>query len=213
MKIAISATGPTLNDTVDPRFGRCAYFLIVKPENLTFEAVENTSVALSGGAGIQAAQMLAEKGVQTILTGNCGPNAHKTLAAAGVEIVTGCEGTIRDVVKQYTAGTLAPAEGPNVAGHFGTGAGGQQAFTGRGGGRGMGRGGGRGMGMGGGRRLSGRYAGAPAAAPSGSSPTPGDNLKALKQHAAGLERQLQQLRRQIQDMEQPGKKTSKKDQP
>ena len=205
MKIAISATGPTLDDTVDPRFGRCAYFLIVKPENLTFEAVENTSVALSGGAGIQAAQMLAEKGVQTILTGNCGPNAHKTLAAAGVGIVTGCEGTIRDVVAQHTAGTLTPAEGPNVAGHFGTGAGGQQAF--------MGRGGGRGMGMGGGRRLSGRYAGAPAAAPSGSSATPGDNLKALKQQAEDLERQLQQLRRQIQDLEQPGKKTSKKDQP
>ncbi len=56
MKIAITSTGPTLDDPVDPRFGRCAYFVIVKTNDMSFEAFDNESIALGGGAGIQAAQ-------------------------------------------------------------------------------------------------------------------------------------------------------------
>lgn len=41
MKIAVSSTGPGLEDLVDPRFGRCRYYLIVDPETLEYEAVEN----------------------------------------------------------------------------------------------------------------------------------------------------------------------------
>ena len=42
MKIAISATGTTLDAEVDPRFGRCQYFIIVDPETMQFEALENS---------------------------------------------------------------------------------------------------------------------------------------------------------------------------
>jgi len=168
MTIAITSTGPDLEARVDPRFGRCPFFLLVEPEDLRFEAMENPNVALGGGAGIQSAQLMAERGVQQVLTGNCGPNAHQTLSAAGIEVIVGCSGPVRQVVEQYRAGRLAPAGEPNVASHFGTSAAvpvspppmagpspAVDPMTGGGMGRGMGGGGGMGRGRGGGRGMGG----------------------------------------------------------
>ncbi|MBL7221525.1 MAG: NifB/NifX family molybdenum-iron cluster-binding protein [Phycisphaerae bacterium] len=121
MKIAITATGANLEASVDPRFGRCACFLVVETDDLSFEAVENPNVALGGGAGIQSAQLVASKGVTHVLTGNCGPNAHQTLSAAGIVIVVGCSGVVRDAIEQYKAGQFAATGEPNVASHFGIG--------------------------------------------------------------------------------------------
>jgi len=122
MKVAVTAGEPSLDAAVDPRFGRCACFLIVETDDLTFEAVENPNVMLGGGAGIQSAQLMSEKGVTFVLTGNCGPNAYRTLAAAGIEIITGCSGPVREVVAQFQADGLSATAGPNVEGHFGMGA-------------------------------------------------------------------------------------------
>ena len=124
MRIAITATGANLEAKVDPRFGRCACLLFVETDDLSFEAVENPNVALGGGAGIQSAQLVAAKGVTHVLTGNCGPNAHQTLSAAGIVIVVGCSGVVRDAIEQYKAGQFAATGEPNVASHFGMGRGG-----------------------------------------------------------------------------------------
>jgi len=157
MNIAITATEPSLDANVDPRFGRCPYFLIVDTDNLNFEAVENSNVMLGGGAGIQSAQLMAEKGVQFVLTGNCGPNAYQTLSAAGIGVIIGCSGTAADVIEQFKAGQLNAVGQPNVAGKFGmAGAPNPPAYPSAnlqqppvtGGGMNMGRGGGRGMGGG-----------------------------------------------------------------
>jgi len=88
MKIAISAAGPSLDAAVDARFGRCQYFVIVDPQTMELEALENSNVAAAGGAGISTAQMIANKGAEVVLTGNCGPNAYQTLSAAGVQVIT-----------------------------------------------------------------------------------------------------------------------------
>jgi len=154
MKIAVTATGPTLSDHVEARFGRCAYFLVMDPDSMEFEAIENPNIALGGGAGIQSAQLMADKGVQTVLTGNCGPNAYQVFGAAGIQVIVGVSGVVRDVVEQFKAGAFTSAAGPNVPGHFGTGAGAPGSNTGIGmGGGGMGGGMGRGMGGGGGRGM------------------------------------------------------------
>ena len=159
MKIAVSSTGPTLDDTVEPRFGRCAYFLIVDPNSLDFEPIENPNIALGGGAGIQSAQLMANKGVSVVLTGNCGPNAFKTFGAAGVQVITGISGQVRQAVERFKADEFSAAPGANVESHFGTGrdvgggtGGGMGGDTGGGMGRGTGggMGGGMGRGMGGG---------------------------------------------------------------
>jgi predicted Fe-Mo cluster-binding NifX family protein len=119
MKVAVSATESTLDALVDPRFGRCRVFLLVETDDMTFEVVENESGTLGGGAGIQCAQLMARQGVKTVLTGNCGPNAHQTLSAAGIEVVVGCGGTVSEAVARFKAGQCQPASAPNVASHAG----------------------------------------------------------------------------------------------
>ena len=154
MKTAITATGPTLDANIDPRFGRCAYFLIVETGTMEFEAIENSNAALGGGAGIQSGQLMVANDVKFVLTGNCGPNAQETLSAAGIGVIPGCSGAVRDAVEQFKAGQLNTVSEPNVASHSGmTGAPSPSATQpGFGGGPGMGQGpgsgGGRGMGKG-----------------------------------------------------------------
>lgn len=137
MKIAVSSTGPGLDDTVETRFGRCAYFLIIDPDTMEFEALPNPNIAQGGGAGIQSAQLMAEKDVAVVLTGNCGPNAFQTFGAAGIQVITGISGQVRQAVEQYKSGALAKASEPNVQSHFGMGGGRGRS----GGGRGRGGGG------------------------------------------------------------------------
>jgi len=119
MKIAITATAPTLDSNIDPRFGRCAYFLIVDSDTMQLEAIDNANNALGGGAGIQSAQMVAEQDVKTVVTGNCGPNAFSVFAQADIQVVTGVAGKVRDVIEQLKSGKLNSADGPNVQSHFG----------------------------------------------------------------------------------------------
>ena len=121
MKIAVTSTGVDLDSQVEPRFGRCPYFLIVETETFEFEAVENPNIALGGGAGIQSAQLLANHGVQTVLTGNCGPNAHQVLSSAGIKIITGVSGKVKDAIEEYKLGTYSADQQPNVAAHYGMG--------------------------------------------------------------------------------------------
>jgi predicted Fe-Mo cluster-binding NifX family protein len=121
MKIALTTAGKSLDDELDPRFGRCGGFLIVETDTMEFETVGNSSTELGGGAGIQAAKLVAGKGVQYLLTGNCGPNAHRTLTAAGIKVVVGCVGTVREVVSQFKAGELETTDSANVTSHFGLG--------------------------------------------------------------------------------------------
>ncbi len=119
MIIACSAQGTTLDAQIDPRLGRAQQFLLVNTESLACEAIANPGGNASGGAGIQAAQLLASKGAQAVITGNCGPNAFATFQAAGIPLYTGASGTIREALAQYQQGQLTAAVQPNVGGHFG----------------------------------------------------------------------------------------------
>ena len=188
MKIAVSATGPGLDDAADPRFGRCSYFIIADPDTMEYEALENSSQTASGGAGIASAQAVAAKGVEVVLTGNCGPNAYQTLEAAGIQVVTGVSGTVREAIEGYKSGRFNAASSPNVGAHFGMG-GGPNPGTGPGMGMGggMGCGGGRGMGRGMGMGMS-----------------PGiieQEIAVLKSQSEIMGRQLVEILRRIDELE------------
>jgi len=202
MKIAISATGPTLDADVDPRFGRCQCFIIADTETLQFEVVENSSAAASGGAGISAAQTIVGKEVKAVLTGNCGPNAYEVLSSAGIQVVTGVSGKIKEAIESYKSGKFQSSSQPNVAGHFGTGAGfgsGGGMGMGRGMGRGMGMGGGmgRGMGMGGGMGSRGMPPMSPVPQPQ----NPQQELELLKEQSQMLANQLEEIQSRIKELE------------
>ena len=123
MKIAVSASNGGLDAAVDPRFGRCPYFMIVDSETMHSDVVPNESGNMTDGAGIQAAQAVVGHGVQVVLTGNIGPNAYQALTATGIKIVTGVTGTVREAITSYRDGRLKETSSPSVGGHFGIGRG------------------------------------------------------------------------------------------
>ena len=118
-KIAVSCDGPGLDDPVESRFGRAAGFMIVDPETLEFEYLDNgASQAMARGAGIQAAENVARSGAKVVLTGYVGPKAFQTLQAAGVRIGQNMENlTVREAVERYKTGQIEIAEEPNSMGH------------------------------------------------------------------------------------------------
>ncbi len=199
MRVAVSSTGEDLNAQLDPRFGRCAYFLVVDPDNMSFEAFENKSAVQGGGAGIQAAQFLASKKVEAVITGNCGPNAVQTLSAAGVELFVGQAGTIHEVVEGFKNGHLKPTGEATVDSHFG-----MNAQAGLGPGRGMGGGRGMGQSMGGGRG-TGRGMGMSGSGPSrkmgGGSQSKGQELEDLKHQADSLNKKMKEVISRINNLE------------
>jgi predicted Fe-Mo cluster-binding NifX family protein len=123
MKVAVSATGKDLNCQIDPRFGRCQYFIFIDPETMEFEASENEGLMAMGGAGVQAAQLIAQKGATALITGNLGPNAASALSASGIRVYLVPGGTIKDVIEGYRSGSLREASGATVPPHFGMGGG------------------------------------------------------------------------------------------
>jgi len=118
-KIAISSEGPDLDARVDPRFGRAAGFVIVDPETMAFEYVDNgASQVMAQGAGIQAAEIVAATGARILLTGFVGPKAFRALNAAGITIGQNVDNlTVREAVQRFQAGDVTVAEAPNSQGH------------------------------------------------------------------------------------------------
>jgi len=191
MKVAVSSTGKTLESAVDPRFGRCSWFLIVETGDMTSEALSNESVALGGGAGIQSAQFIVSKGATAVLTGNCGPNAMSALSAAGVNVILGQTGTVREAVERFKKGELPSASKANVDAHYGMGAGGGM-------GRGMGMGGGMGRGMGRGKQT----ADAGLSGPTNTSPSSkAEEIRLLKDEAQDLSRKMKEIEERIGNLE------------
>ena len=126
MKIAITASGDNLDCQMEPRFGRCQYFLIIDPDTMELEAMPNEGAMASGGAGIQAAQTIVNSSINTLITGNVGPNAYEILSAAGIETMTGASGTVRHALQQYNSGSLQPAKSATVGAHAGMSGAGQR---------------------------------------------------------------------------------------
>lgn len=119
MKIVVSATGPDLDAEVDPRFGRCQYLIFVETDTMDFEAQDNAASGAGGGAGIATGQTVVNKEAQAVLTGNIGPNAHNVLSQAGIQVMTGVSGKVREAVEAFKKGELKEVTGPTVEEHAG----------------------------------------------------------------------------------------------
>jgi len=152
MKIAISSKGTDLEAKVDPQFGRCRYLIIVDSATEEFEVVDNKAAAMSGSAGIQAAQTVVNTGADAVVTGSLGPNANNVLTAAGLKVYLGAAGSVREALQEINSGRLQDASNSARDVRTGSVAGGYAQGDSRAMGRGMGagrrwgRGGGRGLG-------------------------------------------------------------------
>jgi len=205
MKICVTATAGDLNAQVDLRFGRCQYFVFVDSDTMKFEAMANEAIAAPGGAGIQAAQTIVNKGVDVLISGNVGPNAFQVLSTAGVKIATGAYGTVQEAVEMYKAGRLSETGISTVAAHAGVGAGvgtGAGFGMGMGGGRGGGRG--RGMGMGRGMGLGMQQQPMPSQpqpqAQAQAPRTKEEEIQQLSDMASRLEKDLEEVKKRIEEL-------------
>ena len=120
MKLAVCAKGEGLNANVDQHFGRCAYFVIVDTvNNEVVESISNTKAGAAGGAGPQAAQLLAGRDIEAVALGNIGPNATEALKAANLRIYSGITGTVEDTLKKLYVGNLKIVAEATVSSHSG----------------------------------------------------------------------------------------------
>jgi predicted Fe-Mo cluster-binding NifX family protein len=119
MKICITSQGDNLDAEVDPRFGRAVYFLIVDTDNMEIESIKNPYTQAGGGAGIQAAQFVANKDAEAVITGNTGPNAFRVLKEAGLSVISGVSGKVKNAIEKYKNGELKSVENPTVNEKFG----------------------------------------------------------------------------------------------
>jgi predicted Fe-Mo cluster-binding NifX family protein len=119
MKIAISSQDGKLTSPVEQRFGRCPAFIIFDTETEKSEIIDNSkSLNSPGGAGIQTSQMLSNSGVEAIITGHLGPNAHRTLTAAGISGYAGIGMSAQEAIEALKNGKLTLIAGADVAGHW-----------------------------------------------------------------------------------------------
>ncbi len=151
MKVCVTAAASGIDAPMDPRFGRCPFFVVVDLDSMNEISIPNANVDAASGAGIQAAQEVARQGVSALITGNIGPNAMQTLSAAKIDIYQHPGGiAVRAALEAFQKGELSKIEAPSVSAHSGMG-------QGRGPGQGMGRTkGGRGQGQGQGAGRGGR---------------------------------------------------------
>lgn len=119
MKIALSSSGKNLGSSLDLRFGRCSYFIIYDLETGQFKTVDNKGQSSSGGAGIAAAQQLIDESVETVITGNVGPNAHELLISSNIKIYKGDNILCKDLIKAYKEGKLTEIKEAGPAHHGG----------------------------------------------------------------------------------------------
>ncbi len=77
---------PDLDGDVEQEFGRARHIVLVDPESMEWEAVGNPGAGAGGGSGVRAAQLLAERGVSAVASGDFGPNAHAALTSAGIAL-------------------------------------------------------------------------------------------------------------------------------
>ena len=119
MKIAITAESETLTSQLDLRFGRAKYLIVVDTATGDFKAYDNSvNLNAAQGAGIQTGGNIANLGVEAVITGNVGPNAFRTLNAAGVKIFLAEKQTVAEAVESFKAGTLKETNSANVQGHW-----------------------------------------------------------------------------------------------
>jgi len=135
MRVVVSANEEGLDAGASPIFGRCPAYVFVDTDDLTISNLSNPAIGASGGAGIQAAQIVIEQGAEAIITGNVGPNALQVFQASSIPVYQHAGGSVRDAVEAFKAGKLTQVTQPTSRAHSGM----------PGAGRGMG-GGGRGMG-------------------------------------------------------------------
>jgi len=106
MKVVVSSQGPGLDAAISPTFGRCPTFVFADTDTMQVSSVSNPAQNAPGGAGIEAAQFVASRGAQAVLTGKVGPNASAVLSEASLAVYLVGSQTVGQALEAFRAGKL-----------------------------------------------------------------------------------------------------------
>ena len=119
MKVIVTSQGNELSSEIDLRFGRARWLIVFDSDTEGFQALDNElNLNAAQGAGIQTGQNIANLGADAVITGNVGPNAFKTLAAAKVKVFLAEKQTVQQAIDSYKSGKLKEVDQANVEGHW-----------------------------------------------------------------------------------------------
>lgn len=114
--IAISAAKKSLDVPVEALFGRARFFILADPDTGEWEALDNMpNISASQLVGVTTALSLVRQNIKTVMTGKCGTKAFEELQAAGVQVILGTKGTVRQALEKAIRGEIIPATMPNVS--------------------------------------------------------------------------------------------------
>lgn len=115
MKICVTAQQDNLNSLIDPRFGRCQYFIVFDDETQQYKAIRNTAAFAGGGAGIKATQLLILNHVDTLITGRLGPKATNALNATRIQVILKKSGSVKNILEQFRKGEMTEEKHPLIS--------------------------------------------------------------------------------------------------
>lgn len=103
MKIAISATGDSVNSKTDPRFGRAPFFAIYDSEKDETLFVENRAAEMREGAGPVAVRLIADNSVSKVVSGEFGAKVQPLLKQLQIEMVANDnpENRVIDIINSF----------------------------------------------------------------------------------------------------------------
>jgi len=119
MKVAISSTGKTFQNQLDPRFGRAAGFIILDLSSGEAEFLDNQgNQQASKGAGIHAAQNVSRAGADAVITGHVGPKAYAALESGKIDVYHSDTKSVQEVIEDFRQGRLDRAQGADSSPHW-----------------------------------------------------------------------------------------------
>ena len=113
MKIAIGATGRGLDSNIDVKFERCRFFLILDIEKNSLLPVENKTKDRPREIGGTVGQLIANEGIDTVITSDIGPSAFDIFKRHGIKIYQ-TKGIIEDAIRHLKEGNLEEITKPTV---------------------------------------------------------------------------------------------------
>ncbi|MFA5290062.1 MAG: NifB/NifX family molybdenum-iron cluster-binding protein [Candidatus Izemoplasmatales bacterium] len=106
MIIALPTLGNTLDSPVSPQFGRTPYFCLYDLESDSVRFIRNDATESQGGAGVKAADLIVNMGVEILIAQNVGEKALHVFRQSGIEIYVSRANHITLDIERYKSGKL-----------------------------------------------------------------------------------------------------------
>lgn len=106
MKLAFPVSEKSFDANIHKIFGKAPYYLIYNTNSKEMDYLDHRAVVAQGGAGVRAAQVLADNGIKVIITLQCGENAEKILRNAEVLVYKAIPGSVKENTEAFEQNQL-----------------------------------------------------------------------------------------------------------